>query len=319
MQVVNRTDAITYLHVVNLLEPELRAALIVKRTYKLEATGKLSPAAEALPLVADQLVTPFGHFHGEIFFRKRGVDLCILGTIRLGAPATRATARVEVGHWRHDLHVVGDRVWTKTRDGALIPSRPAPFSEMPISYGRAFGGSAKVDGEPVPYPDNPTGRGYCESPEQAIGQLLPNLQTEPGEGMPRWNARPDIAGWGPYPMYWGLRASKAVRTDPKSGEILDVSTELFNHAHPDLILDSVQPGSQVRLSGLRQEPVSFSIPTVRPRVEVHLGEVVHEHLGELDGVFVWVDAEHVHVTWRVRFRYPVNDEELRYAVVTFVE
>ena len=48
----------------------------------------------------------------RIFFRKRGVDLCILGTIRLGAPATRA-----------DLHISisrdGELFLTSRQDGMI--------------------------------------------------------------------------------------------------------------------------------------------------------------------------------------------------------
>src|SRR5579864_5582416 len=109
MELINRTDAVAFLQWADLGEPERRAAVIVKKTYKAGADGTLGPDPEPLPLVPEQLVTDFGHFHGELFFRKRGVDICVLGTMRLAAPAARANLRLEVGTWKHELQVTGDR------------------------------------------------------------------------------------------------------------------------------------------------------------------------------------------------------------------
>ena len=320
MKLVNRTGAVAYLQGVNLLEPELRAAVIIKKTYRLGPDGALATAEDPLPLVPDQLVTGFGQFHGEVFFRKRGVDLCVLGTARFDKRVTHARLRLEVGRWRHELSLIGDRVWTKKRGGGeLVPSAPAPFKEMPVSYARAYGGSTEVNKEEVPYPDNPMGRGYYETPEQALGKPLPNIEPLNAPAEPRWDTRIPVAGWGPYPMFWGLRARKAVKAHPETGKILDVSPELFNHAHPDLILERIEPGSPVRSLGLRPAPLSFTVPRERPRVEVRVGSTVSEAFGELDGLFLWADALRVVVTWRARFRYPVRSEELRGAELTFVE
>lgn len=47
--------------------------MIIKATFDLGADGQLRPAADPFPFVLDQLKTPFGEFHGELFFKKRGV------------------------------------------------------------------------------------------------------------------------------------------------------------------------------------------------------------------------------------------------------
>jgi hypothetical protein len=282
VELVNRTSAVSYLQAVNLLEPEHRAAVIVKKTYALAADGTLSAAEDPLPLVPEQLVTEFGHFHGDVFFRKRGIDVCVLGTARLDRPVAQARLRLEVGKWHHELNVTGDRVWTKKRGGELVASAPVPFKEMSISYARAFGGVAEVNGEDVPYPENPVGRGYYETPEQALGKPLPNIEPLNAPAEPRWNTRIPVAGWGPYPMYWGLRATPAVKVDPKTGEILDVSTELFNHAHPELILEQLEPGTLVRVLGLRPAPVAFAVPGGRPPGAVVGGAGVSDAFWEFD-------------------------------------
>ncbi len=319
MRLTNETGAAAYLYKVNLLEPDLRVVAIVKKTYALDPDGLLAAAEEPLPLIVDQLVTEHGCFHGEIFFRKRGIDICVLGTARFETPVRHARVRIDVGPWNHELKLIGDRVWTRDHSGTLVPTAPAPFQEMPISYARAFGGVAQVNGEDVPLPDNPLGRGYYESAEDAIGKPLPNIEPANWSAACRWNTRIPVAGWAPYPMYWGLRASRAVKVEPKSGEILDVSTELFNHAHPDLILDRLEPGTPVRVTGLRKAPIVLVVPRERPRVECHVGEKVSEAFGEIDGLFLWTEATRVVVTWRARFRYAFRPEEIRRATLSFVQ
>lgn len=324
MDLVNRSKAIAHLHAVNLLEPALRAVVVVKKTYAIGKDGSLAEADDAMPLVADQLITEFGIFHGELFFRKRGADVCVLGTARFDKTVTKARLQLEVGRWSCGLELIGDRVWTKGYGGEPVPSAPAPFLEMPLSYARAFGGTAEVGGEDVPWPDNPTGRGYYETPEQALGNPLPNIESsatasQPNNSRPRWSDRVRVAGWGPYPHYWGLRASSAVKYDPESGQIIEVLPELFNHAHPDLVLPEIERGIPVRVTGMGGTPLTFRVPTEQPRIAISVAAKVSEALGELDGIFVWLDQARLVVTWRARFRYAVRAEELRRAELTFVD
>jgi hypothetical protein len=319
MRLENDTRASAALQVVNLLEPELRAVAIVKKTYELAADGRLTESDEPLSLVPDQLITDFGQFHGELFFRKRGVDLCVLGTVRLDAPVARTQLRLDWPGGGHSLCVTGDRVWTKSRSGDLIPSAAAPFREMPLSYARAYGGTTEVGGEDVAWPDNPVGRGYYETAEQAVGHPLPNVEPADHPGSHDWRTRVPVVGWGPYPMYWGLRATRALKSDPSTGSVLDVSTELFNHAHPDLIVRRLDPGAMLRLTGMRPRPIDVLLPRERPIVRIAVGTSTSEAAGELDGVFIWVDAARVVVTWRARFRYAVRNEELRSARLIFAD
>ncbi|HVZ37061.1 MAG TPA: DUF2169 domain-containing protein [Polyangiaceae bacterium] len=316
MRLSNSTGAVARLHMVDFLEPQRRAVVIVKKTYAVAEDGTLGTVSDPMPFVPLQLATGFGSFHGEFFFRKRGVDLCVLGTVQLDEPVRRMRVRLEVGGWSHELEVTGDRVWVDDGTPELKPSDPTPFVEMPISYGRAFGGSADVGGAEVPWTDNPEGVGYYESRELAIGKPLPNLTT-PGAAASRWDDRQRVVGWGPYPMYWGLRAARAVSLDRQRGEIIDITPELFNHAHPDLILECIRPLTPIRVD-LGARPFELRVPSERPCVDVRVGTGVFEALGDLDGLFLWPNARRLVVTWRARFRYPVRAEEVRQASLSFV-
>src|SRR5256885_848322 len=113
MELINTTDAVSYLFPVNLLEPEIRAAVIVKKTYALDDGSRVHRAKDRMPLIPDRLDNDYGAFHGEIFFRKRGVDVCVLGSAYFERPVRRARVRITHGPWRHELQITGDRVWGK--------------------------------------------------------------------------------------------------------------------------------------------------------------------------------------------------------------
>ncbi|MEN8164031.1 MAG: hypothetical protein ABFS37_07875, partial [Acidobacteriota bacterium] len=81
----------------DLLEPELPAVIIVKATFDLLETGELRVSDELMPLIPDPFETPFGELHGELYFKKEGADLCVLGTVRREEPAPRAIVSVQVG------------------------------------------------------------------------------------------------------------------------------------------------------------------------------------------------------------------------------
>jgi hypothetical protein len=318
MELVNATPAIAHLFPVNLLEPEIRAAVIVKKTYALDASFRVEPEDDAMPLVLDRLANDYGVFHGEIFFRKRGVDVCVLGTARFERPVRRANVRLEIGSNRHELRLIGDRVWERLPSGALGASGPQPFNEMPLSYARAYGGATEIDGEEVAWPDNPTGRGYYESPKAAVGRPLPNIEPVNWSGS-AWNDRIPVAGWAPYPMFWGLRPRGAVKVDERTGELLDLTPEIFNNAHPDLIVDDLDAAAPLRITGMLPHPIAVQLPRERPAVSVAVGTETFDALGDLDGVFLWLDARRLVLTWRVRFRYPVRTEQVRRARLSFVE
>jgi uncharacterized protein YjbI with pentapeptide repeats len=83
------------------------------------------------------------------------------------APATRVAFHFEGPGGEtidKELYVFGDRTW-----GLISPSDPAPFTEMPVSFERAFGGEG--------FAPNPVGRGF--KPVSIDGKnvhLLPNVE-----------------------------------------------------------------------------------------------------------------------------------------------
>jgi hypothetical protein len=316
MELDNASPFDAIVQVADLAQEELRAAVIIKSTFNLGPEGQLLPCDDSMPLVRDYLDCPFGVFHGELFFKKVGVDVCVLGTVRRSEPVPHARMRLNVGEHRHELLVSGDRAWipSSTRKG-LEPSRPVPFTEMPLSYHRTYGGTAEYNGEQAPYPENPHGVGYYLEEDEARGKRLPNVEPLSGPFVQRWSDRGVVAGWGPYPMFWALRAQKNVTVDEEKLVVQDVSPGLFNHGHPALVFASVETGTPVLIDGLHPHRISLLAPAPPARVEARIGRETRDVPAPVDGIFVWADAGKVVITQRARFGYVYHPEEIRRVTV----
>jgi hypothetical protein len=318
MELRNTTPYVARLLRVELAgDPDVRAAVIIKATYDLDADGArgdaLRPAVEPMPIVPGRLETAFGTFHGEMYPSKDGADLCVLGTVRRARAVHETFATLRVGAFEHRLRIRGDRRWRRAarRAGGLEATAPRPFTEMLLGYDRAFGGRLDVPTQRPPWPDNPAGVGYYPDAAAAEDQPLPNV--EPGDGpfVAQWDDRPPVAGWGPYPMFWGLRARAAIDVDATRGRIEAVHRSLFNHAHPALVRPEVRPGALVRVDGLHERRIEFAVPDDAPELRVRVGGEEQAPTATLDGVFVWADARKVVVTWRAVFKYQVRAREAR--------
>lgn len=319
MELVNQTPFAVVVSRMDVDQSQLLAAVIVKATFDVnQRTGELTVASEQAPLVRQFLDTPFGTLHGEIFFKKKGVDLCVLGTVRRHAPVTRATVRVALGDRAWELRLYGDRRWQRAPSLGdaglrLVPSAPEPFVEFPLGYGRAFGGETLVGEMPYGYPKNPKGRGFYQSPEEAEGQLLPNIEDAraPEQSEYRVEDEPPVAGFGPYPQFWALRAEAALKIDPERQRVSSISPLLFNHAHPDLVLDQLPRASSIVADGLSPERRLCAVPKPPVLIDLQLGAEQRSLEAPIDGLFWWADDNKLVVTQRVRFRYELRREELR--------
>jgi hypothetical protein len=315
MMLVNETGFPATLERADFGSDDRFAVLIWKLTYKIIPGGGMDFADDPMPLHGDPLTTAYGTFHGDIFMRKVGADLCVLGRLYRTEAVTQTEVCVRYGSVESRLRVTGDRVWMEAEDGILYPSAPQPFNEMDISYARAFGGVATSQGLVAPYSDNPEGRGYCLDRTQAVGAPLPNIEPAQGPFVTAWNDTPEPAGWGPYPMNWGLRAREAVTVDPASAAVGDISPSVFNNAHPALVLPEILPGTTLSLEGVYDSPVSIVIPRIMGIVRVQIGDEIFDEPTRIDGVAVWLDAARLVVTQRANFRYVKREDEVRVATL----
>jgi len=293
---------------------EVPAFVVAKKTFDLSPAGALTPSREPLPVSPEPIATPFGTFHGEIFPRKDRADFVVLGTARLAVARDQAVLTARLGRFTSSLRLVGDRVWAARGRGEPVPTSPQRFTEMPLSYQRAFGGKSVGSMGEVAWPNNPDGLGFYQTADEAAGKPLPNIEWAGAATIRSWKERPDPAGWGPYPMFWGLRATAAVRLDQQKN-VTGISRKAFNHAHPAMVVETITGGERVDIDGVRPRPISFDVPRLDLTLEWTCGAERGSARLEADGLFVWLDQEKVVVTYRARFRYPFRREQRRAATL----
>ena len=132
------------------IEPSGRELLVVviKGTFRLPASAgePLRLHEQQLPLVmadtftgAPGLSAPV--HEAEFAPRKRQVDVLLIGSAHApgGRPAQRVPVGLRVNGITKTFAVVGDRQW-EAGIGGLRITPTQPFTTMPISYDRAFGG-----------------------------------------------------------------------------------------------------------------------------------------------------------------------------------
>ena len=297
------------------LERELvRAVVIVKQTFDIGTDGSLARSDEQQAITPRTVRTPFGVLTGDMFFRKEGVDVCVLGTVRRATPVSEACLAVRVGGLRRTLRVFGERRWLRGM-GALRPSPPSPFTEIPLGYSHAFGGAARFERQRAVWPDNPDGIGLYLSAQHAEGNRLPHIEDADARPIADWKDRPPVAGWGPYPFEWGLRLRGAVLNEGDDGPRLRPTVKMFNNAHPSLVVARLDAKTPIELEGVSDRSLQFSIPETVPRVNVRVGFKERTLSAALDGVFIWTDPRKVVFTYRARFEYPLQrGDERRVAV-----
>ena len=243
----------------------------------------------------------YGELPADEIPPRTGTDVIVLGNAVSREPVIATRVAVEVGEYKVDLDVFGDRIW-ETAIGALVPSDPIPFSSMPLTYANAFGGATEGEYGPIPYYMNPSGKGYYIRASEAKGKPLPNVEAS-GTHIRAWDDRPPPAGFAPYPSTWGLKWEKFVEVDPEREEI-NVHPErgMYDRAHPALSGKRVDPGP-MRIAGMSPRSIQFDVPACP--VEAHItvsGQTVVKELS-LEEILVDIPARQVDLTWRKMFRY----------------
>lgn len=171
-------------------QPDGRELLIVvvKGSFTLPAgKGECSPARGQIPLTqVDQFVGEPGLsatlYEADYAHIKPYCDVLLNGSAY--APGGQSTSHVDVslsvGSLRKSFRVVGDRVWCASTISPCA-DRARPFTQLPISYSRAFGGR-DIDpggGEKIQtYCANPVGIGYYPLTKSWAldGKPLPNTE-----------------------------------------------------------------------------------------------------------------------------------------------
>jgi hypothetical protein len=318
------------------LEPSGRELLVVviKGTFVLPKSGEqVRLHDEQLPLIMADTFTGEPGFSAPVYEidfapRKHACDVLLVGHARPpeGRQVTRLRAGLRVGPMEKVFDVVGDRVWQAGLTG-ISASTPQPFTEMPISYDRAFGGSDRYsedESEHDAYLPNPVGRGWHKHLKNAWvdGTPLPNTEeVGQGVGFPRDKYQPMALG--PLGRGWPQRARFAGTYDQQwLDEVFpflpkDFDERYYQAAPLDQQLPPPKGSMEVLLNSFTADgPRQFMLPHFDAPVHVFPKRGDREDLSAiLDSIVFEPDLERFTMSWRVARPLKRNMHEIAQVLV----
>ncbi|SFO42580.1 DUF2169 family type VI secretion system accessory protein [Nitrosospira briensis] len=250
-------------------------------------------------------------YESDFAARKHHCDVLLNATAHApgGRPTTRTTVGVQIGSWSKCFDVVGDRHWEC--GVGIRQSAPAAFTEIPITYDRAFGGTDNKHPDPsrhAAFMPNPVGRGFHKQTERKYidGAPLPNTEESRNHvtGL-EGNYRP--MSFGPLGRHWQPRVAYAGTYDQKwIDEVCpflpaDFDERYFQAAPPDQQLPKFTGEQQVTLTNLTPGGrCDFVLPHFEAPVYVFTRRWQRQDLvAELDTILIEPDEGTVALTWRL--------------------
>lgn len=318
MELLNGTDMVAEYTLG--LDPQGREHLVavVKGTFDLAGNGGVPTLAAAQePIVKADVFTgepglSATVYESEFSYLKRFCDVILNGSAHApgGRPTDRVTVGLRVGSMSKSFNVVGDRYWT-FGGAAPTPSRAQPFTTLPVSYDRAFGGTSGSPDDPasrVTYAPNPVGVGYHRSSadlRELEGRPLPNTEeiTAPIES-PSFSYAP--MSFGAIGRNFAHRVALAGTYDQRwIDEVCpflpsDFDPLYFQCAPPDQLIEHPRGGEPVVLVNLTPGGrLAFELPSIDMRVEFTDQRCARsERVATLDTIVIEPDAGRLLMTWR---------------------
>src|SRR5262245_19397232 len=221
----------------------------------------------------------------------------------------RVTVSLRVGSMVKSFDVVGNRRW-QAGMLATTTSRIEPFSQMPISYDNAFGGTDKSKEDPLTfryYPTNHAGKGFHEYTDAKFvdGKPLPNTEeTSQVVTSPRSKYKPMALGaigraWQQRAKYAGTYNQMWLDEQAPFWPN-DFDYRYFQSAPEDQQIPFPRGDEEVVLTNLTPEGITrFRLPNMRMPV-VLIPTEGRERLAEtvIDTVLLEPDKKRFMLTWR---------------------
>ena len=291
------------------------SVVALKITYLIEPDGTVSIDPEQIPLQYKEEETDLGIIPGDFACQKPGIDLMVLGHVYApgGSRVKQMTVRLKVGAEEKSLLVFGDRRWVKKKQ-QLVVSDPVPFTTMPLSYAKAYGGLAQALGYKVPNGYNPEGKGYALEEKYTVNMELPNIE-DPNDRIKTWQNQPIPAGYAPVSVSTMFTVIRGIEFDSEKME-QRVKPDVFQSAHPNLVFSQIPAGTMIRLEGMTsRDSIHFRMPNLEAEVGVELGGKNYKPPGKVDTVCIFPDERRCYLIHRTPFKYKFFPEQIRKAYI----
>jgi hypothetical protein len=265
------------------LQPDGRELIVVvvKGTFTIpEHAAEPHLADVQVPLFMADVFTGEPGFSAPLYeidfaLRKPRCDVLLIGKAYAPGhqPAKRVRVSLRIGPIAKSIDVVGNRVWKK-RFFFITPTRPEPFTIMPISYDNAFGGidnTHQKETRHSTYLTNHVGVGFHRNLKAKFvhNKPLPNTE-EPGKRIRKPNGTYHPMAFGSIARAWQPRVKLAGTYDQKWLDDTfpflpeDFRDDYYQAAPPDQRMDYPTGGEEVELINLTKGGYThFKLPTIK--------------------------------------------------------
>jgi len=255
-----------------ILAPDGRevVVVVVKASFEITAQGCVRAASQAPVRTADEVYDPDAEqssirLPGDLCTEKRGADVVVIGSAVSDRPVAALLVGVSVGDRLVLLRVHGERTYYRGAGGRVVVGKAAPFTEKPIVYERAYGGTS-ADYKVVER-RNPVGRGVASDASELIDQPAPQIE-HPAHPIVSGGDRPTPVGFGAISMHWSPRCDYLGTVDGQWERErmplmpLDFNLRHHNCAHPELQLsEPLLVGTPIGIEGMtRDGALTFTVP-----------------------------------------------------------
>ncbi len=293
MQLSNTTAVPAQLVVVQLpFQPTRHAQVWAKATYQWNRGDVQLVTQDPDPLLDDDTPSPLGLLPRDNLPRRDAVlEVILLGHAHAKTPVKRLEPALSVGGERRTLLVHGDRRWESGFLGRKSISAPEPFTTMPLTWERCYGGTVPVEIDRESFmsavdPRNAAGRGFdaarfaeglakhlrCPKPYPKFDptRLLPNVE-DPAKPISKWEDDPDPLCWATVPPASALNVPRMMKDN-------QVQPGVYHRAHPTWVIAPPPAGAEVKLHHLTDTiEESFALPTATVWCDVLAGGETSSH------------------------------------------
>lgn len=300
--------------------------IVVKGTFGLSPAAKGPPkptAPTGEDVYWDDPAKSSLKYASDVHVGKGGTDVVMVGSAH--PPGGRAVPEmlvaVNFAERRKVVRVYGDRAWGAITGGI---SRPEPFTIMPLTYERAFGGVHEMAGSgTLAEGRNPVGVGFRgrRSATDIAGQKVPNIE-DPMIPLKAFGDCPPPAGFGFIAPSWLPRRTYAGTYDKawaaNRAPFLprDFDRQFSNAAAPELTFNRfLKGGEPIEINGASREGVlRLELPRARPRLTVAIAGKRHTPGVELETVLIEPDDNRLCLSWRAKL--PCDKKALKIETIT---
>ena len=321
MELINNTKYPAKLYQTMDSRGQLFASIVVKATYLFPENNdsRARPAEQQSDLfLSDVFIAEPGLsaplFESDLVPHKLRCDILIHANAftKNSKPETELIVGFQLGDCNKKILITGNRFWKKSLFG-LTPSRPEPFTSMPIHYGLAFGGqwTDENTAESICYQENPVGCGFAKGKytKQLNGTQLPNL-SEPLNSIETYAANYRPMSFGPIGRSWKPRVAFAGTYDDHWKDNIfplppsNLDERYYQAAPKDQQIEYPKGGEILSLWNLHptRSEIQFSLPNLNLPIHVICERgIEHTLASNVDTVMIDATTEKILISWRARF------------------